>query len=172
MWRVPSSDTIFPTSKDISSNNMKYFVYVISVIVAAAIIAGFFIVGSPAEERARRLDEERVWNLQSIQSEIVTYWSNKGFLPEGLEEMDNPLRGFSVPTDPLTGDPYEYEKLGDLEFSLCANFQTASREPSGLYPEVPMRAVKTMNVTWEHEEGDVCFYREIDPDFFDNKSIR
>jgi len=62
----------------------KVFAYATSTILLVAVIAGFFIVGSPQEGRLRRFDEQRVQNLQFLQSEIVSFWINKERLPKSL----------------------------------------------------------------------------------------
>jgi len=147
---------------------MKYFVYTVIAVVILAVIGGIIVAGSPAEERARRFDQERVWNLQYIQSEVANYWVNKETLPKNLEELQDPLRGFILPKDPQTGEEYGYEIKGELSFSLCANFQTES-EYSDIYSRneiiYPAALTKVEN-NWEHGIGKTCFEREIDPDFF------
>ena len=45
-----------------------------AVVVVAAIVSGFFIIGSPATQRALRMDQERVNALTNIQNQIVNYW--------------------------------------------------------------------------------------------------
>jgi hypothetical protein len=86
---------------------IKGIVYGSIVAIAAAIIGGFFIVGSPAEERAYRFDEERLQDLQSIQSQIVYYWQSKQNLPGQLSQLEDNISGYRVPTDPETGASYE-----------------------------------------------------------------
>src|SRR3989344_9571800 len=46
----------------------------VGVLVIFAIIAGFFIVGTPGQAREYRLDQQKVNDLQSIQSQVVYYW--------------------------------------------------------------------------------------------------
>ena len=150
--------------------DMKYFVYTIILIVAAAVIAGFFIVGSPRGERLRRFDDLRVQNLQFLQSEVINYWQNKERLPDNLDALRDDIRGISIPVDPRTGEVYGYEIKGPLSFSLCANFSLPGR-----YNEVgdPKLMRQPMGVapygrpgSWEHDTGRVCFDRTIDKDIY------
>ncbi|MEK7464456.1 MAG: hypothetical protein AAB617_01620 [Patescibacteria group bacterium] len=150
---------------------MKIFVYTIIVIVLAAIITGFFIVGSPKEERLRKLDEMRVNNLQFLQSEIVNYWTNKGKLPVGLTDLEDSIRGISIPKDPTSVNDYTYGIKGDLAFSLCATFDRPSFvQESNPYPTKPVPVAREpyymMPDNWEHGVGFTCFERTIDKDLY------
>ncbi len=142
------------------SRNAKLFVWCTIVAVAAVIVAGFILGGSPIERRKIRLDTQRVGNLQTIQYQIVNYWNQKDELPDALEDLRDDISGFVRPTDPETSASYEYRRLDDLSFELCAEFSQASNNellrgpaPYG-YP----------NENWNHEAGRVCFSRTIDPE--------
>ncbi|MDP3740907.1 MAG: hypothetical protein Q8R08_01105 [bacterium] len=156
---------------------MKLFIYTIIIIVAAAIIAGFFMVGSPGQERLRRFDETKIRDLQTIQSEIIYFWQNKQRLPQNLDELHDSIRGFAPPTDPQSNEPYAYMVIDQLNFELCASFnlpsdglvpsdQLFSRNPppaSDIKPN-PVSYDQTQN--WVHQEGLTCFRRTIDPDIY------
>ena len=146
---------------------MKYFVYTVIAVVVIIVVGGLFIVGSPADERARRFDTERVWNLQSIQREITSYWMNKEVLPENLSDLEDSLTGYIPPRDPRTQESYTYEKLGELSFSLCATFETESEGMIEGAP-VPKKPIfinsSPYDSSWEHGIGETCFERTIDPE--------
>lgn len=127
---------------------------VVSVVVLVSIVGGFFVVGSPFEERQFRIDEERVSNLYSIQSEIIFHWQAKQELPGSLDDLNDSLGGFSVPTDPETENSYGYNRISETTFELCATFAKPSRDERGRYG----------SDNWEHEAGEACFERTIDPD--------
>lgn len=143
--------------------NMKIFNYVVIASVAVAVIASFFVMGSPQTERQRRFDEERVMHLQSIQWQIVNYWQRKNILPKNLAELKDDISGFQVPADPLTGEPYSYEVKDANSFVLCTNFALESRDD--VTRAMPMAPVG-INDTWEHGPGRVCFSRTIDPELY------
>ena len=92
------------------------------VVVIIAIISGFFILGSPAEVRLMRFDNQKVSDLQNIQWQVVNYWQQKEKLPASLEELMDPLSGSILPVDPQSGESYVYEVTGRLSFKLCATF--------------------------------------------------
>src|SRR5690606_14140915 len=65
--------------------------YAVGVLVIAAIVAGFFILGTPAELRAQKQDAIRIQDLQNLQWQIVNYWQQKETLPATLDELRDPI---------------------------------------------------------------------------------
>jgi cytochrome c biogenesis factor len=53
----------------------------VSLVGILTIAAGFFIVGTPWQARQYRLDEQRVGDLQNLQSEILSFYQQKQALP-------------------------------------------------------------------------------------------
>ncbi|MEK9173073.1 MAG: hypothetical protein AAB594_00685 [Patescibacteria group bacterium] len=154
---------------------MKYFIYIVISIVGVAVVAGFFIVGSPGLQRLRRLDETRINDLQSIQNEVIFYWQSKEKLPSKLEDLTDQVRGYRAPSDPETSLPYEYEINGEKTFTLCANFSLSSnsgRDGAGnVAAPVPARVYSKpgfteVNWNWQHGADRTCFERTIDPDLY------
>lgn len=151
------------------------FLTVTTIVVLLSIVGGFVIVGSPVTARKIRFDSERVSDLQNIQWQIVNYWQNKNILPESLTDLEDPLLGFTVPTDPVTGEDYAYNLTGDLSFELCADFALSSDVVPGrtmdiIRPSIVKEGPYIENAdSWQHEAGQTCFTRTIDPDFYDNR---
>lgn len=133
-----------------------------SVLVAAAIIGSFFVIGSPFAARLERLDDRRVSDLQNIQWQIINYWQQKEELPETLNELADPISGFTIPRDPETEEAYGYRKIDTLTFELCATFGTETPDDS------IQKLMGTEN--WQHEEGRHCFTRPIDPELYPPRS--
>jgi hypothetical protein len=129
--------------------------------VIASIVLGFIVLGSPATQRDLRLDMERISSLSLIQSQAVSYWQQNRTLPETIDQLDNPIYGITMPLDPVTREPYTYEKTGDTSFTICATFarESAGTMSGEYYPEIP--GLKNADV-WEHSAGETCFEREID----------
>ncbi|MFA6428803.1 MAG: DUF5671 domain-containing protein [Candidatus Buchananbacteria bacterium] len=149
----------------VTKKKVKIIAWITSAIVLVTIIAGFFIVGSPTTQRARRFDEQRVNDLQNIKSEIINYWQKKQVLPTKLDTLTDTVSGFTAPTDPATKAAYEYTTSGNLTFELCATFQQASLDQNnttiryiGIYNE-PANA-------WKHNTGRKCFPVTIDPELY------
>ena len=166
-WELKSWAKISETAK-------KVFIYAIIAIVAVAVAAGFFIVGSPQSERLRRFDDQRVSDLQIIQGQIIYYWQNKEKLPAMINDLEDPISGFNPGKDPQTGTDYIYEIKGDLEFALCANFNLPSKEYlEGAKPYIefssrpyPPQHILSSDSNWSHVAGLVCFERTIDPELY------
>lgn len=136
-----------------------------SIVVLATIVLGFILVGSPAQQRKVRFDDQRVSSLSMIQGQITNYYSMKQELPAKLSDLENPLIGFNVPVDPQTGAAFEYAVTSSLSFELCATFETASiggekdvTRPYGIY--------EPYNESWTHADARTCFSRTIDPDLY------
>ena len=138
----------------------------VGVLVLLSIAAGFFIVGTPGQARHYRLDEQKVNDLQSIQSQIITYWQQKQKLPASLNDLNDPLSYFNLPSDPQTGASYEYTATGNTSFSICATFNDASQRNSGgkAIPPGPAAPYLGASDNWSHGAGHTCFARTIDPE--------
>lgn len=143
-----------------------------AVVVASAVIGGFFIMGSPTTQRELRFDQRKVNDLQSIQWQVVNYWQQKGVLPTAITDLEDPISGFVLPVDPETDEPYGYRTTGALSFELCADFnkESSGKEQGAIYPramyvEGPSPA-GIKGDTWEHGLGEECFERTIDPDLY------
>lgn len=137
------------------------------IIVLAAIIGGFLIVGSPSHQRALRFDAQRVNDLQNIQYQVLNYWQNKGKLPASLADMKNSFSGY-IPMDPDTKAQYEYSIKSDKSFDLCATFVAKSdvENQSQAYP-----VSDGIASNWKHEAGHACFTRTIDPELYPQSNM-
>lgn len=151
--------------------NVKKAGLVSSSILAMAlvsVVAGFFIIGTPGDIRMMRFDEQKVMDLQSIQYQVVNYYQQKEELPESLGELADPISGFILPVDQQPGAAaYEYRVTGPLSFELCTVFNkpTPDTRGQGTYPVRDM-SYPSMGIdeNWQHEAGDTCFTRTIDPE--------
>lgn len=129
---------------------VKFFGSIVVIMVVTVIIVGLIIAGSPAEERARRFDDEREYDLQQISAAVDLYVSKTGRLPSSLNDLVKPevARLYNIPsiTDPETSAPYEYSTTSNTAYQLCAKFSRATKET--IYPN---------NRAWEHPAGNKCF---------------
>lgn len=145
-----------------------YLGYGVGVLVLASVVAGFFIIGSPMDQRLYRFDEQKVSDLQSIQWQVVNFYQQKGRLPSSLAEMVDPISGWVIPSDPQTGESYSYKTV-DMAFQLCATFNKDSRANTTMVakpmsePERGVDGDLAMS-PWNHGPGVMCFDRELDPE--------
>jgi len=151
--------------KDMRSKTPKILAWVLSFVVLGSIVAGFFIIGTPAVQRERRFDERRVENLQILQSRIINYWMQKELLPQNLDALEDSISGFIVPKDPKSGLPYEYNIINSLSFELCAIFKTSSDDFGVVSNKVRFISLyDSFQQNWSYRADRTCFQRIIDPD--------
>lgn len=139
------------------------------ILVIAAIVGGFIIVGSPTKQRSLRFDSERISDLNNIQYQVVQYWQSKGHLPASLDDVADPISGNYIPSDPRTGKPYAYTAEAEKVFKLCAVFDlaTPTDESGAVLPgDYAYFNYGSNGNNWKHPEGEYCFERTVDPDRF------
>lgn len=145
---------------------ISYFDKVVIVLVAVSVVAGFWIAGSPAKQRAVRLDEQRVSDLSTLQYQVIDYWQRKQTLPVNLSELSNSINGFVPPKDPETRSDYGYRITGPLLFELCGVFMTTNSEEYARKDRPTPAYYGSEPSNWAHGEGMICFERTIDPDYY------
>lgn len=155
--------------KNIKSKVPKTLAGILSFVVLASIIVGFFIIGTPAEQRQRRFDEQRVMDLQVMQGQITNYWQQKDELPLSLDLLEDDISGFLIPVDPELNLIYEYVIIDELSFELCATFKTSTEDFNSSSQNSKYFYPSNMSQQrWEHEAERTCFTRTIDPDLYKN----
>ena len=123
-----------------------------AAMVLSAVAAGLFILGSPTEERARRIDRRRVTDLQGIVAAADLYWTRHSRLPASLDDL-TAEPGVKISTgDPASSEIYGYQVLDSASYEVCANFERESGETSR-DPEKNL---------WAHGSGRQCFRLEAE----------
>lgn len=145
------------------ARDLRMIAWPVIAVVFAAVIGGFFIAGSPQQQRLYRLDEKRVNDLSSLESAVYGYWSEKKTLPETLANTTPYIYTSTLPTDPTTGGAYEYHVTGTQTFELCAQFSKSSDDASSsMSSYIYSKGVNS----WNHPAGRYCFSREISNDTY------
>ncbi len=139
--------------------------YSVGALIILTIAAGFLILGSPQTQRLYRLDDQRVQDLQSIQSQIVYNYQQKQKLITDLSQLNDSLSYYVVPVDPSTKASYTFTPKTALSFDLCAEFATAGR-PGATDASTPVQPYGRAGDNWQHAAGHVCFTRTIDPELY------
>lgn len=154
--------------KELKSKFPQILAIILAVVTLGSIVVGFFVVGTPTDQRNRRFDEQRVQELQMLQEQIVNYWTLKHNLPSDLSQLQDNISGFVVPKDPDTEMAYEYKILEPLKFELCATFVRPNSDLDFRFKEAPQYAVPydSFKQNWNHESGKTCFTRTIDPELY------
>lgn len=144
----------------------KIFAWIAGTVILVAVVSSFFIIGSPNTARMVQLDQQKVSDLQGVQSEIINYWQRKEKLPSSLTDLNDSISGYQVARDPQTKQSYEYivNDESKLSFSLCAVFNKDSNSAQKVttpnyYPEQYAQ-------NWNHSAGRYCFERTIDKQLY------
>jgi hypothetical protein len=130
----------------------RVFALIATTAVGAAVVAGFWVLGTPGRQRAILADQQRLQDLTTIAQGLHQDYLDQPEqyrLPETLATRDR-LQ------DPLTDLPYEYQRLADRRYQLCATFDTDSRD----YRLKPLNPGDARQLQ-DHPQGRHCF--EFDP---------
>jgi hypothetical protein len=124
------------------SRNIAFGVCAAAAVVTALVL-GFIEGGSPGLQRMANADIARSRNLDSIAGAVRLYDEVHHRLPDHLEDVK--VNDISLRLrDPETNTPYEYQRLDERHYELCAVFATdASADPPFL--------------THAHRAGRQCF---------------
>ena len=154
--------------RDTPTKLAKPFAISTGAIVLIAVVGAFFIVGSPATARLLQFDQQKVSDLQMIQSQVVNYWQRKEVLPNSLDDLNDPISGFKAPLDPQSGENYTYilAKPSDLAFELCANFNKEGGGQNGPMKPISVYTQTGVQENWQHPAGYFCFPRTIDKQLY------
>lgn len=126
-----------------------------TLVVAATIAWGFFLVGSPATRRLERLDEQRLEDLRTIAREIQNMVADPNHrgklneaLPKTLEEAARRARGEKINlSDPESGEAYRYRATSETTYELCATFAGPRDSDASVF--------------WNHRAGEHCFKIDV-----------
>ena len=109
---------------------------VATLVVVGLIVAGLFAVGSPATARKLKADQERRNRISQLHFVLASHVRNEDSLPDNLDEVEEAaLRqagsGFDARKDPESGEFFEYRKLSDRRYGICATFRLSSDDRRG-----------------------------------------
>lgn len=126
----------------------RALVGILVIVVAIVVVRGIMIIGSPSEERTRRIDSRRVNDLQRISRSIGVYHTRHRQVPASLEELAREPGFANVARDPDTDRPYGYRTFTATSYELCGTFdrETADSRAEGI---------------WAHDAGRQCFMLNI-----------
>lgn len=146
----------------LTSRNRVWWRIFASILVLGSIILGFSVLGSPYTQRMYNYDSQKISDLTGIKSSVESYYSLNGSIPNSLNEMrGNQNYYYFTEIDSQTQKPYEYRKISDTKYELCAEFNKPTNEKetsrySYAYPEQ----------SWKHEAGRHCFEILINPNLY------
>lgn len=142
-----------------------YFAGAAALVIVVTFVFSFSIIGSPFKQYDYRLDEQRIQNLIDITQQVIYHRQNFNDVPISLDQIA--MKGFIVPRDPKTQQTYEFRRISDMKFELCANFKFETRPidinaRNRVQKQILPGSMQAYE--WEHGIGKTCFEREIFPD--------
>ncbi|MEA5464378.1 hypothetical protein [Leptothoe sp. PORK10 BA2] len=125
----------------------RTFAALATLAVVAGAGAGFWVLGTPGQQRLIMSDRQRLEDLNAIANTL--YWRKQEqtdyALPDGLDPADQR-------EDPITQELYRYSKIDENYYKLCANFATDSQTH---------KLANTHSKDWQHPQGLHCFELEL-----------
>jgi len=119
----------------------------VTVAVVVAVVFGLLALGSPQDERRRKLDDVRQSDLMAVRGAVADHFDRTGALPVALDALESRApRGFSL-VDPVGAVPYQYAVLDDSTFRLCATFDYPTEGDPARFEYDP----------WAHRAGRQCY---------------
>lgn len=123
------------------------------VAVVAIFLSGFFIIDSPTVSRQKKIDQQTVNDLQSVDNSVTGYFYQAGNLPDNLEQLKK--TNFSPFVN--NGNTIEYKKTGERTFEICAEFILSDLDQEN----ASQRSEALLGNDWSHSQGKVCFDRSV-----------
>ncbi len=125
----------------------RAFTALATLAVAAGTAAGFWVLGTPGQQRLMMGDRQRLEDLNAIANSL--YWRKQDTpdyaLPDTLDPADQR-------EDPITQELYRYNKVDEGHYEICANFATDSNTH---------KLAHINNQDWQHPQGLHCFALEL-----------
>ena len=147
----------------LTSSLRKVSVIVTSILVIAAIVVGFMVIGSPRTQRLMKYDQAKVSDLQNLASQVRSFYEISKVLPTSLEQMSqsNSYGGYSF-LDTQTQKPYTYKIVSDGIFEVCAEFNLDGTVPAAKSNEYAYNErYIDFNVWATYTKGEYCFKQII-----------
>jgi len=155
--------------KDIlTSRSKKIWLSSAILIILISIVLGFVIIGSPKSQRLKRLDFEKINDIQQLQSSVVSFWQVNNKLPQGLEEVRGQYGYFDM-NQPDSSKPYEYSIVSPNSFEICAEFNFDSGDQNNYnrsIMDVDIKYNYTTPSDWSYKEGRSCFTYVINEEIY------
>ena len=126
----------------------RALVGILAIVVAIVVVRGIMIIGSPSEERTRRIDSRRVNDLQRISRSVEIYHTRHRQVPATLEDLVREPGFANVARDPVTDRPYGYRTFTATSYELCGTFDRESGDGRA-------------EDFWAHGVGEQCFTLDL-----------
>jgi type II secretory pathway pseudopilin PulG len=132
---------------------------VIALLVIVSIVIGFVYIGSPMDQRALELDEQRSSALSQVDQAVQMHADSQQRLPATIDEASIVYYGGkSSFVDPVTGKAIEYKVVSDTQYQVCATFETDTTKFEDMSNSMVRGAYESF---MSHPAGRHCFDRSV-----------
>jgi type II secretory pathway pseudopilin PulG len=118
-------------------------------VIVVTFVAAFFVIDSPTMSREKRIDQQAVDSLQTVDNSVRNYFDQSGKLPMTLDDLKQ--TGFEPVLQ--NDNSVKYEKKSDNTYQLCANFVRSNLN------DQQNQSGEIISKEWNHAAGNVCFDR-------------
>lgn len=137
-----------------SQANDRLFALLATVLVVIGVLTGFWLLGSPNRQRQIRLDQQRLNDLFQI-ALYLHQQAEQSLLRDKTVNLPTSLSANNRQTDPISNQPYQYRRLDNTKYQLCAEFATESDTDK-------LRDFSSTNQDfWQHPSGRHCFQLDV-----------
>lgn len=139
----------------------------LGVIVLAAIMAGLFVTGGPAEARRLKEDQQRESALLSTANALVCLQRAGVEVPDGAEQLEAAWKAYrstaqdkcfngALRADPVTDAPFALVREEGRVTQICAAFAAPRKQEDGPFQYRSTNALPTLGDRRE-AAGTHCF---------------
>jgi hypothetical protein len=140
----------------------KIFFGGITLLAVFAFGYGLSLIPSPLEARNRQYDDQRVSDVQALQYSIEDYARENYKLPDTLDQTSRAYTSSTLSkTDPETKAPYEYAKVNQFQYQLCATFGTNTTNLTKKDRYSDPYNYNYDNPEYTHPKGRHCFTKTV-----------
>lgn len=143
----------------LNSKSRKIWGAVAVVVVLSSVIWGFSVLGSPRTQRLYKYDNQKISRLEELSYRVETYYGAKSALPNSMDELKSYDSYVDmISKDLQTGKEFEYVKIDNVSYSVCADFNKESIDAGvkSYYSEV----------NWKHAAGRDCLKKTVNPNLY------
>ncbi|QQS58804.1 hypothetical protein IPN35_04335 [Candidatus Peregrinibacteria bacterium] len=146
---VHTNDSAFQKMKN------RVFTGIFWTVVLLPLFWAFTILENPQITRMKKIDENTIALLQSLQYTVEAYAENEKELPKDIESIASPQYG-SFSLQDIKDKNISYTPTSEREYTLCANFERDNQQDND--------TSYFGNGNWSHSAGNFCFSLSVKKD--------
>ena len=132
---VQPVQTMQPQQPKKSKKKMIIIIVVVVLLILAipVIIMSCLAVAALGGAREKARDAVRISDVKQIVTVVEMYQKQNRAYPDVLDELTSIMP--EIPTQPMSGEAYDYQRMPDGSVQVCADMEVVSEEYSDPYCE-------------------------------------